>query len=361
MPIFVLFALELGLNYTQVLFCFSAISLGQIVFEVPSGVFADFYGRKKTLAIGGVFRFLAMALVYTASGFWQLLLGNLFVGAAFACYSGTDSSLIYDTLKSLKRETTYKRVEGNARSLSLASMAITSLLGGFIAGVFGFRATFFATMLFSPLISIASLLMEEPPLTKEVDDRNYFRHLKDSINFSSGHKRIRWLTGYGALLVAIMLSSHQLLQPYLTLAQIPVSSFGAIYVVWLMVCSAAANYADRFESYFGDRLTLVLMPLLAGAGILFLGFYTGIAGVFAYFLTEVAYGLNTPILSSYIHDHVPSQRRATVMSLVGFAKNIAFLIMGPFFGAIVDNFSLGTAFFLEGVFAVLLAFIALKA
>ncbi len=354
LPIFVLFFREIGLSFTQLMIISAIMNASQILFEVPSGAFADLYGRKRTLFAGKLMTLAGFGIVSLSHGFWRMAFAHLFLGASMAFSSGTDSSFIYDTLKALGKKEEFQRVEGSATSLSMASMGVTSLVGGWVAGAWGLRATMMLTFFCYVPVALAILLMEEPPLSKKVRDREYFQHLRESVRFASSHPRVRWLAFYGAFTIGLMLSTHRFLQPYLQSAGVPVSQFGIIYVVWLLASSYSAQKADALERWLGERKTLLLIPFMIVVGTLPLAFYAGIGGAFLYLVTESAYGLSLPIVKNYIHFHVESHHRATVLSLTGFLQNIFFVFTGPLFGAIADNVSLSSALAVQGLAALVI-------
>jgi len=58
-PIYVLFLLENNLSMTQVMILQSFYTFLIFIFELPSGVFADLYGRKNSLIFSSIFLTLA--------------------------------------------------------------------------------------------------------------------------------------------------------------------------------------------------------------------------------------------------------------------------------------------------------------
>src|SRR3989344_5911729 len=109
-PIFILFLLANDLTLTEIaiLGSLQAILIG--FFEIPSGVLADFFGRKRVLIFAG-FMALFGATVYSIShSFYTFLIADVFYALALSFKSGSDVSWIYDTLKNLKLENKFKRI-----------------------------------------------------------------------------------------------------------------------------------------------------------------------------------------------------------------------------------------------------------
>ncbi len=92
-------------GYATVAMIDSGALLASLIFEVPTGAFADLVGKKKTLILSFFILTIGNVLVSMASSLWMLA-GSvwLFICLAGAFYSGTMEALLYDSLKSIKRE-----------------------------------------------------------------------------------------------------------------------------------------------------------------------------------------------------------------------------------------------------------------
>ncbi|OAD20923.1 major facilitator superfamily MFS_1, partial [Candidatus Thiomargarita nelsonii] len=80
LPLQYLFFQNNGLSYTQISVLIAAYSFGVLIFEVPSGVFADHFGRKKTLALAGALLALSYVLFGSSTTFIPLILASILYG-----------------------------------------------------------------------------------------------------------------------------------------------------------------------------------------------------------------------------------------------------------------------------------------
>ena len=71
-------------------------------------------------------------------------------------------------------------------------------------------------------------------------------------------------------------------------------------------------------------------------------------------------GVATPVLRDYMNRHIPSEMRATVMSIRSFIIRILFASTSPFIGYIADIYSLQQAIFLSGILFFVLGGITLS-
>ena len=347
LPIWTIYFLNNGLSFTQIMLFTTAASISQIIFEIPSGVFADHFGRKTRLIISTVLKCIYIIFIFFGEGFWIFTMAWVIFGVSRAFESGSTSAFIYDTLKDLKREKDYKKVEGIAFAFTTVGFGIGSLVGGFLAKIS--LETAIISSLFSFLIALMiAFSFKEPKHHKKLKKRHYFRHLKKATEYTIKHPKVKWLIIFFGVMFAAMVISHRYSQPYMQALRIDVGYFGVIYFVWLLVAAAGAYYAHYVEKKIGEFYSLLMIPILLG-----IAFITRVHifffGVIIILLDEFVWGFVTPVVQDYINKRVASHHRATVLSLSGFFQSLLLMIFAPIFGYIADVFAFTTALFIEGV------------
>jgi MFS family permease len=99
-----LFFISRGLTLAQVFYTGIVWAIVNLIFEVPSSYLADVWGRKKTIVLGTFLYALAPVCWIFADGPKLVMLGFVFYALSFACFSGSDEALVYDTAKELGEE-----------------------------------------------------------------------------------------------------------------------------------------------------------------------------------------------------------------------------------------------------------------
>jgi len=356
LPIMTIYFLRKGFSLTEILALVSIQFAFQIIFEVPSGIFSDFYGRKKTLIISAVMFILGLLMYVFTNEFAPYILASVFIGASQAFLSGSDSSLIYDSLKSLKREDEYKKIEGRAYAFQLAALGTAGFVGGFLTKI----NISLPLLLHAIAIGVSVLIllsMKEPPQYTTSTERNYFKHLKIAIKFSWNHPRIKWIIIFYSAMMTSMLISHRLFQPYMEGIGIDVSYFGIIYLVWLLFCALVARYAHKIESKIGVFYSLLIISIFASLPLIFAGISPSIYIILILFFSEFAFGFAKPVIYEYINKHVESHNRATILSLNGFFQSMLLVIFSPIIGYLTDTISLNTALIWQGAITFLVGVI----
>jgi|GEM_PF-5291959 len=60
-------------------------------------------------------------------------------------------------------------------------------------------------------------------------------------------------------------------------------------------------------------------------------------------------GINGPVISDYVNKIIPSNIRATVLSMRSLVGRLLFALIGPWIGVISDVYSIGTALLLSAL------------
>ena len=100
----------------QVQFLQSWFMFWHFILEVPTGVVADYFGRKKSVIIGLIFYFFGVLLYGTVPNFVVFLICEFILAMGVSLMSGADSAMLYDKLKEHGMEHESKKFFGKAQS-----------------------------------------------------------------------------------------------------------------------------------------------------------------------------------------------------------------------------------------------------
>jgi len=353
LPVWALFFLENGLNMTQVLILSTSMHISQQAFEIPSGIFADVYGRKKAIIISAGFYFISVFTLSNAYSFLGFFIGLLILGASYSFSSGSIEALAYDSLYGREKE--FMNVEGHSFFFAGIATGIASIIGGLIA-VKSLRLTFAFTLIPASFLIIVSFLFFEPGCNKKAGDRYFFTHYKEAYRYTLKHKKIGRLMLYFGFNMAFLYIFFSFLQPYLKSFNIQNSTLGYLYAFFWIVSGVASRLAALIEARVGERRSLLLNPVLIIIGLLILlsalsakSLIFALAGALMF---DVAWGFINPVISAYINHHIESKHRATINSFKGFIFGICMLLFAPLLGYIKDAYTFSHTFAVMIVLAV---------
>lgn len=93
LPIYsILFYESLGLSFSQIGFLIALIPLFNLIFEIPTGIFADKYGRKNSTLLGYTIMGCAYLLIFFYHSFWFLVATNMLIGFGVTFVTGAMDS-----------------------------------------------------------------------------------------------------------------------------------------------------------------------------------------------------------------------------------------------------------------------------
>ena len=358
-PIIALFWLDNGLNLTQIMILQSLFSIVIILLEIPTGYFADIYGRKKALIISGMGIFGGIVVYSISYNFLEFLIGECLFAIGLSFYSGASSAFIYDTLKDLKQKKNYKRIWGNVKFYGMLALAISSIIGGFI-GEINLRYTFYFSLPFMVLLIPISLSFVEPKRHKIIVKKGHFSKLKDTLRFSLiKNIKLRWIMVYAAIIFGFNNAGLWLYQPYFKLTGIDIAYFGVIFASFHVFAAVSSKYADKIEKRLGQKFSLIML-----AGIVVVGYFlmSKIVFIFSFafiYLFQFVRGFSEPVLSDYVNKLTKSNIRATVLSINNLVERIVYALIIPFIGWIADVYSITQALMITGISALVLGGIVL--
>lgn len=129
----VLFYLARGLNLSQVFYLSIFWAVINILFEIPSSYLADRWGRKKTIVLSTTLYFVSSVLLIFSHSFLMFGLSIFIYSLSYACFSGTDEALVYDTDRELGESGSSLRRLGQYAAAERIFKIVTPLVGAFIA------------------------------------------------------------------------------------------------------------------------------------------------------------------------------------------------------------------------------------
>ena len=347
MPIIVVFYRENGLSMTQILLLPTIFSVTALILEIPTGYFADAMGRKKSIIIGTLLGVVGFATYSFTSGFFYFALAEFFLGASSSFISGTDSAMLYDSLVQMKKKDKYKKYQGIVSSASNFSEAIAAIIGGVIA-IISLRFTFYAeTIIFLLSVPVAFSLVE--PRRKLASSKQNVLNIIEAVKFSlHEHKETKWLIIFAAIIGTATYNMVWFIQPYMQNVGVPLVLFGIIWAIFQFSVGFFALSSHKIESFFGRKRSLILLLVLPVIGYFIVGLGNAIWAVPFILLFYFARGINSPILGDYVNNVIPSDKRATILSVKNLMWRLVFAVVGPIVGWVADAYSMNAALVASG-------------
>ena len=357
MPIVVLFWRDNGLSLTNIMTLQAMFALFVVILEIPSGYFADKYGRKKSLVIAGASSFMGIVAYSLAHNFLGFLIGEFFFALFVSFTSGAITALTFDTLQTLDREKEYQKIWGRALFYGMSTLAISGIIGGFIAKI-DLRYTLFASVPFFVLLIPLTLSMKEPERKKIILKKGHLQKLLNVIknNLVTKNKKTRklkWIIIYSAVIYAFNQSVLWLYQPYFKLSGVDIIYFGIVFASFQMVSAFASMYAHKLEKRLGEKYSFIMLIFLVAVSFLLMSNFIFLFSFSFGFIQQFVRGYKNIIVTDYINKLVNSEVRATVLSVESFFGKLLYASIIPIIGWVADVYSLTQALTAMGVVALI--------
>ena len=314
--------------------------------EVPRGMAADLLGRRKTLLSGGVLTVTCNLLMAFAPNLFTICLAMGLNALAMTMFSGTFTALVYDSLKTEGREDEYIQVSANSSQISMLANAIGSL-ASLLKRFLGFAGFYLLSAAFEGVSTAALALMEEPIVTAAQANREkhalrtlpeQFRQLvRDSLHVLHTCPMAGKLIASSALISVPSYLTKMFLQQRLVELGWPTELLFLPLLLGGLACVAGTEIGRRVRCRSMRRL-YTACALLCGVGTLLVGAAPAWGGILGMMLVQGVLEVYLLHESQKLNDAIPSDQRATLISVDSMAYSLLMIPASPLVGAVGDAF-----------------------
>ncbi len=322
-----LFLLDAGLDIFEVFIANAAFTAGMVLFEIPTGVLADTAGRRASFLLSTLV-LAAGTLVYVAlaaveAGVVAFSLASVLLGLGFTFYSGAVEAWVVDALAATGYDGQLDQVFARGAMVSGGAMLAGTVGGGLLGDVglawpFVARAGLLVLLFGFALRVMHDVGFERRSVGWRAVPAEMTRIARASITFGWRREAVRLLIVMSILQGAVLMWAWYAWQPYFLelLGEDAVWVAGVVAALVALSTIAGNSIVEWLTRFCGRRTTL----LLWGSGVMAAGALgVGLAGNFwvalvALLATTGALGVFGPVRQAYLHESIPSDQRATVVS-----------------------------------------------
>jgi MFS family permease len=366
-PYLVVYLLGFNLNLFEIGLLYSLREAIMYLFEIPSGIIADHYGKKKELMMCFLFYMASFVFFFIGGSFLIFAIAMFFFGLGEAFRSGTHKAMIYGYLekKNWFDQKTY--VYGRTRSFSLVGSSISALLSIiFVLSLPSLRGLFLIGIL--PYLLDFILIASYPDYLDERHENTVsagavFKEGLSSLTVLKQNHQLRGLLLSSSSFDAFFRTIKDYVQPLLLILFVgSIQDEATMQVkVTLGVLYGVMNLASAFASRNVYRLTEKSSPLAwmnhlfdvfgALVGLIALGIWIKqpVLVMIAFFLLFVMKDMRRPLFVSAAGDLIPKKQRATILSIESQLRAFMLILLAPVFGFFAEQFSLSLLFLGLGI------------
>ena len=380
-PFLILFLRDAGLSFLAIGGLISFRELMTNILEIPTGVLADAFGRRRAMLLGFGAYLLSFVLFYLGNGFWIFAAAMAAFALGETFRSGTHKAMILEYLRICECEELKVSYYGKTRAASQLGSALASLVAaGLVFWTGNYRVVFLATTV--PYVLNFLLLASYP---RSLDGAHVASKLGSwgeiATEFRSAIqalwkvlKRPATLRGLlsGATFDASFKTTKDYLQPIIQTQALALPLLlswqaeqrtallaGFVYFLIYLATSVASSSAGRVHGRLrsverGMNLTFVGgLALLALSGAAAWLHWEALA-IAAFVGVFVLQNLRRPMVVSYLADCMEHRAMASGLSVEVQIRTILMAGMAPLLGWLADLAGIGVALFCLSILVVAL-------
>jgi MFS family permease len=352
-----LFLLDAGLSSTAAFGANALFTAGMVMFEVPTGVVADTWGRRASYLLGSVTLAVSTVLYWLAwqmqAPFWAWAATSILLGLGFTFFSGATEAWLVDALKFTGFKGNLESVFAKGQIVSGAAMLSGSVLGGLVAQWTNLGVPYILRALALVVtFAVAFLYMRDwgfvpKPGKHPVREMNHV--LRSSVHFGLGNPPVRWLMLAAPFTFGVGIYAFYAMQPYLlelygNEQAYSIAGLAAAIIAGAQMAGGLA--APKVRLLFRRRTTALLAGLLIEVVLLALlglttAFWVAVGLLVLWGLSGAA---TLPIRQTFLNGLIPSEQRATVLSFDNLLGSSGGVVIQPVLGKVADVSSYASSY-----------------
>jgi len=380
-PYLILYLISIGYNLVEIGLLISVREVVKFIFEIPSGMIADYIGKKKELLLSFIFYISSFVMLFWGANIWLLIFGMVLFGLGEAFRSGTHKAMI---LTYLEHKGWYEHkafVYGRTRSYSLLGSSISSFIA--ILLVFKLPSLNWIFMISTiPYLVDFALVSSYPSYLDEHEGEKlslkpFIDTTKRELKHIYTNRQLQRIVVSSSTFNAILKSIKDYIQPLLSSFLITIGTvqlfsmttdesikvyLGLIYGVFYIFSSIASKNIYRLVKRVGALPLFNRMYYLVSVIFFVMAFAIEqkvvLLVVMLYFMVYLLLDSRRPVFVDVCADNMTKKSRVTVLSIESQLRSITVIILAPIFGVIAESYSISYLFVFIGILSLIISLLS---
>ena len=330
-----------GFSLVEIGFAESVFHVASLLFEVPSGVISDVFGRKKSMVLSQCMMLVSSLLMLVSDSMAGVLPAMVFSAFGYNFASGTRESLAYETLKAEGREAEYDGYASTDMMLYTFFSSLATLCAG-AALALGYRRAYLVDIGLGTVCLMSALRLQDVGYAAAGEEggkngpeetvwKKIFQCFRESVRFLLHSRKAMELILLNAAVGAAATLLRFFLQARLTEKGLPDAMLGPALFFMGLGGAAGARLILYCKSWSYGRVFAVSAIAVAGcvaaallpvpAVMVFGGFLSALFDNFLQVRSDVR-----------LNEMVPAGQRATLISVSSLCFSGVMIVLSPLFG-----------------------------
>ena len=304
--------------------------------EIPSGVFADVFGKKTMLMVSTIMAMISDVVMILSCNLLMVCLSIAFRALCYNCSSGSGDALAYDSLKLAGEESRFERYESNQMVIWRSCDGLSTLCAGFALTI-GHQLAYGVSLVTGAVQLVILSSLKEVRIGETQQriplDKRLLSCFAESFRFIRQVRSALGLMFCNSFVGAVDTLLLFFLQAKLPERGIPAWALGLALLFMHMGGIAGSRLILRcpklrWRWVLAVSATLVLLGFLAEHSSLY---WIMALGGFASASGDDALPVRT---NAILQGMFPSEQRATLTSVESFTFSVIMIVLSPLAGVV---------------------------
>ncbi len=367
-----IFLLDAGLSNFQAFAANAFYTAGMVIFEVPTGIVADVWGRRVSYLLGTVTLAVSTVLyvwLWQVEGpFWAWALASVLIGLGFTFFSGATEAWLVDALHATGYDGPLDAVFGRGQVYNGIGMLLGACSGGYLAQYAGLGSPYLLRAgVLLVMFAVAAALMRDLGFTPD-RGRGPITEVRqivgDSVRYGVRVPAVRYLMLAAPFAGGAGIYVSYALQPHLLNLWGDPDAYGIAGIAAALLAGAqiaGGLSTGLIRRLFRHRTSMLLVTLGMSSVVVLLialidNFWVTLGLITAWGLL---YAAAQPVRQAYLNGLIPSHQRATILSFDSLSSSTGGVVAQPALGRVADVWGYPASFAVSAVLSALaLPFVA---
>jgi len=329
------------------------ISLFGLLAEIPTGLYADIFGRKRSTILGYCIATSGFLGIYLSNNFYIICLFSALIGIGAAFISGALQAWMTNLFGMKKLAKSFAVMQ----SVGSLGLLFSGFLGVFVVKNYGLGSIWFAAFIGYVLVIILFLTIKDSKSyvqkkkLRRVSSRDYLKNFQDSLRYISKKPSLKYfLVAMFFMGFALAFTQALVWIPFFEGIGYPTDSLG---ILWSLMAAAAflgPLIGLRLSRYFSSVNYFIITIFLWIISLwIFVGINSIYPAILILFLTVLFDQMRYPVERAFLQGLFTEKTRATLGSIESMVVSIAGIIGLPIAGLVADAITPRYTLVLSGI------------
>lgn len=362
---YAIFLQSKGLNLYEINLVNCAFFLTLTLAEIPTGAFADVFGRKASYIMSCAITAVGLIIYSMSESFWWFILAEVIIAIGGTFCSGAFNAWFVDKIKHHGHTDSMTSIMARNALLRQGGVIFGSIIGSLAYHISPIMPWILSTV-FCVVCGLCALLIKEEYFQRQkFSFKDGFVNMTEStiesLKYGYANANVRFLLVTAVVLVFCMQALNMQWQPRFNASLGDERYLGLIHGVTMACIMFGARLVEYLKKQFSsERKIIVYAQLLIGVFVIGAGSISWLPGTIIFFwLHEVGRGVAGPIRIAYLQDNIPSKQRATIDSCMSLFRHFGAMLGLFISGVLAHNYGISFTWLFMGVLlsAVMIIFV----